>query len=397
MNIYIGEEKFGIESKEVILNYKNLTALPESIGNLTKLETLDFANNKLTALPESIGNLTNLKILDLSMNDLTALPESIGNLTKLETLDFANNKLTALPESIGNLTNLETLDLYMNKLTKLPESIGKLTNLETLNLYGNGLLALPESIGNLTNLKTLDLYGNELIKLPESIGNLTNLKTLDLYANELTELPESIGNLMKSKMTIDVGYNKLIYIPKIPLEYFHCLDNVSSNYKTLKTLPIGYIDWYINNTDKTTHQYKEFLEKINNDEIIEDVISDVKIAIAPEVRNEYPLIVSQINESNKRIPYGDEKITIGDLPPELRGTVFSYLQKKKRKVVKEERKKQRKKKRMVVKEQRKTEVNTIRNIPKEILLRVLTKHRKNMYLRKLRHVKSRRIIYEILI
>ena len=198
-----------------------------------------------------------------------------------------------------------------------------------MNLYGNGLLALPESIGNLTNLKTLDLYGNGLLKLPKSIGNLTNLETLDLYANELTELPESIGNLMKSKMTIDVGYNKLIYIPKIPLEYFHCLDNVSSNYNTLKTLPIGYIHWYINNTDKTTHQYKEFLEKINNDKIIEDVISDVKIAIAPEVRNEYPLIVRQINESKKRIPYGDEKITIGDLPPELRGTVFSYLQKKK--------------------------------------------------------------------
>jgi len=317
MNIYrsffnpikIGEKKIGIESKEVILNYKNLTKLPESIGNLTNLETLDLANNKLTALPDSIGNLTNLKILNLDMNDLSALPESIGN-----------------------LTNLETLDLYMNDLSALPESIGNLTNLETLYLYANRLSELPESIGNLTNLKNLNLEGNGLRELPESIGNLTNLETLDLYANELTELPESIGNLMKSKLkSIDVGYNNLIYIPKIPLEYFHCLDNVSSNYKTLKTLPLGYIDWYINNTDKTTHKYKEFLEKINNDEIIEDVISDVKIAIAPEVRNEYPLIVSQTNGSKKRIPYGDEKITIGDLPPELRRTVFSYLQKEKTK------------------------------------------------------------------
>ena len=315
--IKIGEEEFGIESKEVILNYKNLTALPKSIGNLTNLETLDLANNKLTALPDSIGNLTNLKILKLDMNDLKSLPESIGN-----------------------LTNLETLDLYMNKLTELPDSIGNLTNLKTLNLYGNGFsndnndnndsYHIPDSIGNLTNLENLDLYGNGLTELPESIGNLTNLETLDLYGNELTELPESIGNLMNSKLkSIDVGYNKLIHIPKIPLEYFHCLDNVSSNYKTLKTLPIGYIDWYIINTDKTTHLYKEFLEKINKGEIIEDVISDVKNAIAPEVRNEYPLIVSQINRSKKRIPYGDEKITIGDLPPELRTTIYSFLQKEK--------------------------------------------------------------------
>jgi hypothetical protein len=279
------------------------------------------------------------------MNDLTALPESIGNLTNLKTLNLEENGLRELPESIGNLTNLETLDLYMNELSALPKSIGNLTNLETLNLYGNYLSALPESIGNLTNLKTLNLEGNGLRELPKSIGNLTNLETLDLYANELTELPESIGNLMKSKMkSIDVGYNKLIYIPKIPLEYFHCLDNVSSNYKTLKTLPIGYIDWYINNTDKTTHQYKEFLEKINNDEIIEDVISDVKIAIAPEVRNEYPLIVRQINESKKRIPYGDEEITIGDLPPELRRTVFSYLQKENTKGGKRRKKKTKKEK-----------------------------------------------------
>jgi Leucine-rich repeat (LRR) protein len=40
----------------------------------------------LTELPESLGQLTQLQSLDLSQNELTALPESLGNLTQLQTL-----------------------------------------------------------------------------------------------------------------------------------------------------------------------------------------------------------------------------------------------------------------------------------------------------------------------
>ncbi|MHA1727740.1 MAG: leucine-rich repeat domain-containing protein, partial [Promethearchaeota archaeon] len=103
----------------IVLPRKGLTALPESIGNLTSLRNLDLEGNELTALPESIGNLTSLKDLDLGGNKLTALPESIGNLTSLRDLDLGGNKLTALPESIGNLTSLRNLDLEGNELTAL--------------------------------------------------------------------------------------------------------------------------------------------------------------------------------------------------------------------------------------------------------------------------------------
>jgi internalin A len=86
-------------------------------------------NKQLTELPESIGNLTNLMTLKLMCHQLIKLPESIGNLTNLTWLALKQNKLAELPESIGNLTHLQKLNLYNNKLTKLPESIGNLTNL----------------------------------------------------------------------------------------------------------------------------------------------------------------------------------------------------------------------------------------------------------------------------
>ncbi len=53
---------------------------------------LDLRNNQLTTLPESIGNLTKLKYIKLDDNQLTTLPESIGNLTQLNQLDL--NKIT---------------------------------------------------------------------------------------------------------------------------------------------------------------------------------------------------------------------------------------------------------------------------------------------------------------
>ena len=144
------------------LSRLKLTALPESLGQLARLERLSLHSNQLTALPESLGQLAQLQTLYLHNNQLTALPESLGQLTKLERLNLDNNQLTTLPESLGRLTQLRTLDLDNNDLTALPESLGQLTQLNTLFLQRNQLTALPESLGQLTQLQYLHLAGNPL-------------------------------------------------------------------------------------------------------------------------------------------------------------------------------------------------------------------------------------------
>ena len=143
--------------------------MPDWVGNLTALTTLNLGANQLTAVPESVGNLTKLTTLDLGTNQLTAVPESVGNLTALTTLDLRKNQLTAVPESVGNLTKLTTLDLGKNQLTAVPESLGNLTKLTTLDLGENLLTALPAQLADLLEGKTqLGLDGNPLSEpLPE--------------------------------------------------------------------------------------------------------------------------------------------------------------------------------------------------------------------------------------
>ncbi len=187
-----GATELDLSCRYVAEDSEMLTELPESLGQLTQLQTLSLSHNKLTALPESLGQLTQLQTLDLSYNQLTALPESLGQLTQLQNLDLSDNKLTALPESLGLLTQLKRLYLGANELTPLAQLLGQLTQLQTLRIWGNKLSSLPEWIGDLTQLQVLSVHTNQLTALPESIRELTQLKELLLHGNDALGVPSEI-------------------------------------------------------------------------------------------------------------------------------------------------------------------------------------------------------------
>jgi len=189
---------FKIEGEEIIelgLFNKELTSLPESIGNLTSLKKLNLMINPIISLPESLKKLNSLRIFQMAGNNLTTLPEIICDLSSLRELELGNNMLRNIPESIGNLRSLKKLELHNNNLTTLPKTISNLKFLKILDLGQNHLSALPESIFYLESLEKLKLERNKLINLPKSLGNLKSLKLLDLGYNNLTTLPESISNL----------------------------------------------------------------------------------------------------------------------------------------------------------------------------------------------------------
>ncbi len=89
-------------------------------------------NNLIGKVPESIGTLSYIKTIDLSSNHITQLPNSIGNLYQLTNLSLAYNHLKTIPHHLNNLTSIELIDIRNNKIKLLPINI---LNLPALNYF----------------------------------------------------------------------------------------------------------------------------------------------------------------------------------------------------------------------------------------------------------------------
>ncbi|MFZ4661008.1 MAG: COR domain-containing protein [Caldilineaceae bacterium] len=222
-------------------NKKTLTELPESIGKLKQVESLDLSHNKLTTLPASLGHLTLLQSLDLSHNQLTTLPESLGQLTQLQSLDLSHNKLTTLPESLGKLKQLKLLNLSDNQLVVLPDSISQLKQLNLLSLLENKITSLPDGFSNLTKLKILSLSSNPLGSLPDQLGRLTALKHLGLSKIQLKFVPDWLSKFTKLE-ELGLASNELATLPE-SLRILKKIHRLSlGNYETIytKSYAFGY-------------------------------------------------------------------------------------------------------------------------------------------------------------
>ena len=202
--------------RELKLRDRKLTSLPDTLWELTALESLDLPGNELRELPATIGQLVGLRSLVLGRwgrgNQLSQLPAEIVQLTHLTALYLSNNQLSQLPAEIVQLTHLTTLDLSNNQLSQLPTEFGQLSNLTTLYLSKNQLTQPPSEIGQLSNLIYLNLSNNQLTQLPTEFGQLSNLTTLYLQDNQLTQLPTEIGAL-SNLTTLDLHYNQLTQLP----------------------------------------------------------------------------------------------------------------------------------------------------------------------------------------
>ncbi|KAL4572631.1 hypothetical protein LXL04_019411 [Taraxacum kok-saghyz] len=211
--------------------------LPDSIGKLSTLITLNLSENHLITLPSSIGSLSSLTKLDLHSNKITDLPESIGNLFSLIHLDLRANQMTNLPSSFGQLIRLQDLDLSSNNFSILPESVCSLKNLQKLNIETNNIEELPHMIGQCSSLKELIADYNKLKALPEAVGRIESLERLSVRYNNIGRLPTTMSSLTSLK-ELDVSFNELESVPESLCFAITLVKiNVSNNFADLRSLP----------------------------------------------------------------------------------------------------------------------------------------------------------------
>ena len=92
-------------------------------------------------------------MLHLNQNRLKKIPETIGSLAMLQTLNIASNSLKELPESLSKLARLKTFDVTYNpKLNRLPKSLAHCHAIEKLGVTceeasgGNGIQYPPTDV-----------------------------------------------------------------------------------------------------------------------------------------------------------------------------------------------------------------------------------------------------------
>ncbi|KAL4564160.1 hypothetical protein LXL04_028213 [Taraxacum kok-saghyz] len=175
------------------LNARNLGlsgSIPDNtIGKLTKLQSLDLSNNQIVNLPDDFWSLGSLKTLNLSNNKISMnLPSNIGNFGSLEILDLSvNNFFGCFPESISSLISLQVLNLNRNGFeSTVPLGIVSCKSLISLDLSSNGFNgSLPDGFGSsFPKLKSLNLAGNAMRGSVVEIFR-ESLEVVDLSSNHI--------------------------------------------------------------------------------------------------------------------------------------------------------------------------------------------------------------------
>ena len=122
--------------KVLFLSNNAFEVFPSVLGRCERLEMIGFKSNRIGSVAE--GALPRqTRWLILTDNCITALPEGLGGLARLQKLMLAGNQLQQLPASIKRCESLELVRISANRLQSFPEQLLELPRLAWLAFAGN--------------------------------------------------------------------------------------------------------------------------------------------------------------------------------------------------------------------------------------------------------------------
>ncbi|XP_045815248.1 putative disease resistance protein At3g14460 [Trifolium pratense] len=203
-------------------NYKSITELPNSIGDLLYLQYLNLSHTEIEKLPTETCKLYNLQFLLLAgCKRLIELPDDIGKLVNLRHLDVSDTALREMPVQIAKLENLQTLSnfvvskhnhgLKLAELENFPRLHGKLSISQLQNV--NDLFEADEA-----NMKMKDQI-DELALEWDCGSNVSNSQTQSVVLEHLrpsTKLKsltiKGYGGINFPKWLGDSLFSNMVYL-----------------------------------------------------------------------------------------------------------------------------------------------------------------------------------------
>uniref|UniRef100_A0A8C4T8R2 Leucine rich repeat containing 8 VRAC subunit C n=1 Tax=Erpetoichthys calabaricus TaxID=27687 RepID=A0A8C4T8R2_ERPCA len=232
-------------SNRLELQFFMLSGLPDTIFEITELQSLRLEIINNVTIPAAIAQLENLqelslyqcslkihsaaasflkenlKVLRVKFDDSRELPPWLYTLRNLEELNLigslspdASKNITL--DSLRELKSLKTLYLKSN-FTKIPQSIVDVaSHLQKLYIHNDGTkLVMLNNLKKIANLTDLELVHCDLERIPHAIFSLINLQELDLKENNIKSIEEIVSFQHLRKLTcLKLWYNSITYIPE---------------------------------------------------------------------------------------------------------------------------------------------------------------------------------------
>uniref|UniRef100_UPI003AAC7497 volume-regulated anion channel subunit LRRC8C isoform X2 n=1 Tax=Centroberyx gerrardi TaxID=166262 RepID=UPI003AAC7497 len=231
------------ELQSLKLEIINNVTIPASISQLEDLQELSLYQCSLKLHTTATSFLKeNLKVLRVKFDDSRELPNWLYGLRNLEELyligslspDASKNVL----ESLRELKCLKSLSLKSN-LTKIPQSIVDVSShLQRLYIYNDGTkLVMLNNLKKMTNLTELEIVRCDLERIPHAVFSLTNLQELDLKENNLRSIEEILSFQHLRKLTcLKLWYNSIMYIPE-HIKKLGSLERLYFSHNKIEILP----------------------------------------------------------------------------------------------------------------------------------------------------------------
>ncbi|KAM0853066.1 hypothetical protein ACQ4PT_051331 [Festuca glaucescens] len=203
---------FIMKLKSMMVNTANGALAMEYKADLQRLQqkyqvatSLTYKGNSITF--EKI--VRTLVLIDVSNNVFHgSIPEAIGKLVLLNTLNMSHNLLTQpIPSEVDRLKQLESLDLSSNALTGvIPQGLATLDFLATLNLSDNNLEGrIPESPHFLT-FSNNSFVRNDGLCGPPLSQKCSNAPTSNTACYPSKDKPADITLFLFAGLGFSVGF-----------------------------------------------------------------------------------------------------------------------------------------------------------------------------------------------